>query len=81
MIDNEKSLPIPDDWKVFKARGQHTPEEIDCVTTLLADDPRLEEFGAAFWVEVYRGSKKKRKKARKLRILGATVTKTGTTGR
>ncbi len=51
MIELE-SLPLPDDWRVFKTRGQHSPEEINCITALFADDPRLEEFGVAFWIGI-----------------------------
>jgi hypothetical protein len=71
------SLPLPDDWRVFKTRGQHSPEEINCITELFADDPRLEELGVAVWVEIYRGHRKKRRKSG-FHVIEATVTKTGT---
>jgi len=76
MIELE-SLPLPDDWRVFKTRGQHSREEIDCITALFADDPRLEEFGVAFWVEIYRAQRKKRRK-QGFQVPEATVTRTGT---
>ena len=63
MTDKEKSLPLPNDWSVFKTRGKHSPEEIECIKAMFAGDPQLEEFGATFWVEIYRTQKKKRKKS------------------
>jgi len=71
------SLPLPNDWKVFKTRGKHSTEEIDCITELFADDPRLEELGVAVWVEIYRVQRKKRRKSG-FHVLEAAVTKTGT---
>ncbi len=67
MTDKEKSLPLPDDWNLFRSRGKHSPEEITCITELFADDPQLEEFGTAFWIEIYRTQKKKRKKSSSFR--------------
>ncbi|MGO9116840.1 MAG: hypothetical protein ACLQPD_04420 [Desulfomonilaceae bacterium] len=75
MIEVE-NLPLPDDWSLFKTSGKHSPKEIDCIKTLFADDPRLEEFGVAFWIEIYRAQKKKRRKSG-FRVIEATVTKTG----
>ena len=75
MIELE-NLPLPDDWSLFKTRGKHSPEEIDCITALFADDPRLEELGVAVWIEIYRGQRKKRRKSG-FQVLDATVTKTG----
>ncbi len=72
-----ESLPLPDDWRVFKTRGKHTPEEIDCITALFADDPRLEELGVAVWVEIYRVRGKSAGNPG-FQVLEATVTKTGT---
>ena len=76
MIELE-SLPLPDDWSLFKARGKHSPKEIKCINALFADDPRLEEFGVAFWIEIYRGQMKKRRK-QGFQVPEATVTRTGT---
>ena len=76
MIELE-SLPLPDDWSLFKTRGKHTSNEIDCIKALFADDPRLAEFGVAFWIEIYRGQRKKRRKSG-FQVREATVTKTGT---
>jgi hypothetical protein len=72
-----QKLPLPDDWSLFKTRGKHTPEETDCTKTLFADDPRLEEFGVAFWIEIYRGQRKKRRK-QGFQVPEATVTRTET---
>jgi hypothetical protein len=71
------SLPLPDDWSLFKTRGKHSTEEIDCITKLFADDPRLGELGVAFWIEIYRGQRKKRRK-QGFQVSEATVTRTGT---
>jgi hypothetical protein len=72
-----KNLPLPDDWSLFKSRGKHTPEETDCITTLFADDTRLEEFSVAFWIEIYRGQRKKRRK-QGFQVPEATITRTST---
>jgi hypothetical protein len=72
-----QNLPLPDDWSLFKTRGPRSPEEIDCIRALFADDPRLEEFGVAFWIEIYRGQRKKRRK-QGFQVPEATVTRTGT---
>ena len=72
-----QTLPLPDNWSLFKTRGKHTPEEIDCITELFADDPRLEELGVAVWVEIYRAQRKKRRKSG-FHVLQTTVTKAGT---
>jgi len=63
MADKEKSLPLPNDWSVFKTRGKHSPEEIQCINDLFAGDPQLEELGVGVWIEIYRAQKKKRKKS------------------
>ena len=58
----EQFLPLPDDWSVFKTRGNHSREEIECINLLFAGDPRLEELGTAVWIEIYRAQRRKRKK-------------------
>ena len=52
MDEEEKSLPLPDDWGVFKSRGEYSPEEISCITELYADDPQLPQFGIGFCIHV-----------------------------
>jgi hypothetical protein len=75
-MTEREHLPVPDDWSVFKIRGKHSREEVDCITNLFADDPRLEEFGVPFWIGIYRAQRKKRRRSG-FRVLDATVTKTG----
>ena len=75
-MNKDESLPLPDDWSVFKTRGQHSPKEISCMTALFADDPRLEQFGVGFWIDIYRAQRKKRRKSG-YQVIEATVTKTG----
>jgi hypothetical protein len=75
MIELE-SLPLPHDWRVFKTRGKHTLEETECIKALFANDPRLEDLGVSFWIEIYRGQRKKRKKSG-FQVREATVTRSG----
>ena len=63
MAEKRGYLPLPDDWKVFKTRGAHSPEEIKCINKLFAGDHRLEEFGVGFWIDIYWSQRKRRRKA------------------